>query len=54
MDEVAFDFMDDLAPGCAAMFPQESSVRGPFLAASQIVPPKASTTPPSTLVNVKA
>ena len=26
MDEVAFDFMDELAPGCVAMFPSEGSV----------------------------
>ncbi|CAM9141525.1 unnamed protein product [Scytosiphon promiscuus] len=27
MDETAFDFMDNLAPGCAAMFPSEDSER---------------------------
>ena len=26
MDEVAFDFMDELAPGCIAMFPSDGSV----------------------------
>ncbi|CAM9429766.1 unnamed protein product, partial [Hapterophycus canaliculatus] len=27
MDEISFDFMDKLAPGCAAMFPSEDSER---------------------------
>ena len=47
MDEVAFDFMDELAPGCAAMFPSEGSVSSLDRASLPIVsPPNVTQTAP--------